>query len=179
MSEADFYDSIWKVVYKERKTTRRIHWERIDDLARVVSRHVVGSVLDLGCGFGHLSKFVVGPYLGVDLSPYVIKVAGKEHPQGKFTVGDIRSYHSDTMYDTVVMMQVLEHLKDRQQATELARALARKRIVVSVPRGRSRSEDHVWQDIEKQDVLDLLGPGSTCRQYRRKWIGIWERKGAA
>ena len=176
MSEADFYDAIWKVIYAGRKTTKKIHWERIKNLAHVVSRYVVGSVLDLGCGFGHLSKFVAGPYLGVDLSPLAIQIARKEHPQADFMVGDIRNYHSDLIYDTVVMMQVLEHMKDRGQAIELARTLARKRVVISVPRGRSRCEDHVWQDIKKQDVLDLLGPGSACDQYRRKWIGVWKRE---
>ena len=172
---AQFYDDIWRLVFKERKSSKRLNWERMRDLARVASKEVVGSVLDWGCGFGFLSEFVKGSYLGVDFSPFVIKAAKKLYPKAEFLVGDIRDFQSPDMFDTVVMLEVLEHLDDPHKAVESARQLARKRIVISVPRGKSRSGDHVWQDISQEDVLTLMGPGTECRQYRRKWLAVWER----
>jgi len=171
---ARFYDNLWEFVFKERKSSKRRAWERMKDLARAASKEVVGSVLDWGCGFGFLSEFVRGPYLGVDFSPFVIKTAKGLHPEAEFLVGDIRDFQSPDMFDTVVMLEVLEHLDDPHGAVESARKLARKRIVISVPRGKSRSGDHVWKDIDREDVLELLGEGATCQQYRRKWLGVWE-----
>ena len=137
---------------------------------------MVGSILDLGCGLGFLARFAKERYLGIDFSPYSIRAARKMgwNPKAKFMRGDIRNLPDVGQFDTVAMLEVLEHLEDRQEAVEAAKRLAKQRVVISVPRGHSRSGDHVWNDIAREDVLVLLGTGTTCHQYRRKWIAVWE-----
>lgn len=170
------YDKAHKTLFDKRETSYKQGWDRSLDLAREVSRYVVGaSVLDLGCGMGFFAKYVKGAYLGVDFSPYSVEKAKAMNwsPTANFMVNDLYALPGIGQFDTVVMLEVLEHLVDRPTAVRVAKGLTKKRLVVSVPRGRSRSEDHIWNDITKEDVLKLLGPSSTCYQYRRKWIGVW------
>jgi SAM-dependent methyltransferase len=51
-----------------------------------------GKVLDLGCGYGRDSEFFTKngyDYIGIDISPEMIRLARRDHPQAKFDIGDI------------------------------------------------------------------------------------------
>jgi SAM-dependent methyltransferase len=179
---AGYYDRDWKRLFRARKAAGTSKSDREMELARAVASHVVGSVLDLGCGDGTLSKFVRrGSYLGVDFSPFVIGEA-KRLNRGRgarFLVGDILDLPELDPFDTVVMMEVLEHLDNPAQVVELVRPLARKRIVVSVPvrsYSGSDSEAHVWPTWSEGDVKQILGTGATCQTFRRWRIGMWEKE---
>lgn len=174
---ARFYDDIFRLVFRERKTSKRLSWERSQDLAHAASKHAVGSVLDLGCGFGFLSRFVTGWYLGVDFSSYAVRKAQTLNPnnlEAGFMVADIRCLPLSDQFDTVAMLEVLEHLDNPAGAIATAKRLAKQRIVASVPRGKSRSGAHVWPFWDKANVENLMGPGTECDQYRRWWLAVWE-----
>lgn len=53
------------------------------------------SILDVGCGFGGLYKFLVSSeiknfsYLGIDILPEMIQIANQNSPTGKFALKDI------------------------------------------------------------------------------------------
>ena len=71
-------------------------WERHEKRHRAILDRVIGpseSVLDLGCGYGRLIDLMPprwqGPYLGVDLSPDLIKVASEKYPDRAFCVANI------------------------------------------------------------------------------------------
>ena len=52
-----------------------------------------GLVADLGCGPGHVAKYLHDrgvEMLGIDLSPEMIRCAGRLHPGPEFRVGDMR-----------------------------------------------------------------------------------------
>jgi SAM-dependent methyltransferase len=52
-----------------------------------------GPIGDLGCGPGHVARYVAdlgGDVLGIDLSPEMVRIAGALHPHLSFIVGDIR-----------------------------------------------------------------------------------------
>jgi 2-polyprenyl-3-methyl-5-hydroxy-6-metoxy-1,4-benzoquinol methylase len=180
--EADCYDSDWRTDFRERSHANKLGWERRSELARMASKHIVGSVLDIGCGFGILSRFVKGSYLGVDFSAGAIEKAKwlsshrddewHTNPKARFLVGDIRDLPGLGQFDTVTMLEVLEHLDDPAQAIETAHRLATQRIVVSVPRHGVKAQSHVWPIWEPDNVTSLLGEGSTCRRYRRWLIGV-------
>jgi len=177
---AEYYDREWRRLFRTRKKSGASKSDRAVELARAVAAHAVGSVLDLGCGDGTLSQFVRGSYLGVDFSPFIVKEAKRRNKGRRFLVGDILNLPELGLFDTVVMMEVLEHLDDPAQAVESVRPLARKRIVVSVPvRSYSGSdcEAHVWPSWGEEDVKRVLGEGTICQTFRRWRIGVWEREG--
>lgn len=66
--------------------------DALDLFARVVERPGGGRVADVGCGTGRLTGHLVGPGLdlvGVDLSPGMVAVARREHPEVPFAVGSV------------------------------------------------------------------------------------------
>lgn len=66
--------------------------EVLDDFALRISHD--GTVLDLGCGPGHLAAYLAAQgvsLVGVDLSPGMAAAAQLRHPHLSFHVGDMRS----------------------------------------------------------------------------------------
>ncbi|GAI42487.1 unnamed protein product, partial [marine sediment metagenome] len=62
-TQADKLVSLWGVPSKERKGRHQVLMKRVSELI------VGGTVLDVGCGLGHLFRFLkkdVKSYLGVD-----------------------------------------------------------------------------------------------------------------
>jgi SAM-dependent methyltransferase len=84
------------------------------------------SVLELGCGFGRITKLLltsynnITEYLAVDLSPHQIENAKnllssmKKLPDNEvkldFMVSDIQSLRLDKQYDLVILSEVLLHI---------------------------------------------------------------------
>jgi SAM-dependent methyltransferase len=65
------------------------------------------SVLDVGCGVGHLVESLVaagfaGDYQGIDLLPEMIKAAHKRHPDRVFKVADIVKDNRELQADYVL-----------------------------------------------------------------------------
>lgn len=74
-----------------------------------------GSVLDLGCGSGHLSDFYKGEYTGVDISSVAVGLAKEfRRKDAKFLLADVcdPSWSVLTPFDTIVIAEVLEHVQD-------------------------------------------------------------------
>lgn len=74
-----------------------------------------GSVLDIGCGLGHVLSRLDSRYqtFGVDLNEWAIEKAKAVSPKTKFKVLEAEKIESlTTCYDLVLMRHVVEHLKD-------------------------------------------------------------------
>jgi SAM-dependent methyltransferase len=102
----------------------------IDYLKRNFSLSSSLTVLELGCGFGRITKLLllnfpnIKEYLAVDLSQHqienakeyvrpqeiIIKKEGKANPDIKFLVSDIQSLQVDKKYDLVIASEVLMHV---------------------------------------------------------------------
>ena len=101
----------------------------IDYLKRNVSLSSSSTVLEVGCGFGRITKLLllnfpdIKEYLAVDLSPHqienakeyvrpqeIIKKEGKANLDIKFIVSDIQSLQVDKKYDLVIASVVLLHV---------------------------------------------------------------------
>jgi SAM-dependent methyltransferase len=175
---SEFYDTVYQR-YEGNPELIKEGLSRFRALAEEVSRHVIGSVLDLGCGFGFLAEFVEGAYVGVDFSPVAVQVARENsmNPQAKFMLADIRYFESSTIYDTVVALETLEHLDDPVQAVELAKRLATQRIIISVPRDMPGTA-HVWPTWRARNVVRVLGAGARVYRYKRWRIGILDIENA-
>jgi trans-aconitate methyltransferase len=81
------------------------------------------SVLELGCGFGRITKLLltryseIQEYLAVDLSPHQIENAKTYldsisflHKGLEFQVSNIQSFKSEKKYDLVILSEVLMHI---------------------------------------------------------------------
>jgi ADP-heptose:LPS heptosyltransferase/ubiquinone/menaquinone biosynthesis C-methylase UbiE/glycosyltransferase involved in cell wall biosynthesis/predicted O-methyltransferase YrrM len=111
--------------------------ERIKLYKQVASMCRGPSVLDLGCGDGALLSYLPDDLQkhGIDFSRVAIDRARERHI-GHFEVGDIQNlnYDSDT-FDTVIMMEVLEHIDDTDGAiSEAVRVMKNgARLIITVP----------------------------------------------
>ncbi len=98
------------------------------------------SVLDVGCGFGHLARyFTYCDYTGIDLDPTRIHWARENLGEGsrrRFIVGDVcRMDLPAKSFDKAIGYGILHHLSDRDASrclAELARVVKGK-IVFSDP----------------------------------------------
>jgi 2-polyprenyl-3-methyl-5-hydroxy-6-metoxy-1,4-benzoquinol methylase len=100
----------------------------------------VRSVLEVGCGEGHVTAklaawFPGARVLGTDFSSEIIAVARREHPGLEFrahSVYDIAALAGE--WDLVVACEVFEHLDDPARALRAVTTVARRAVLVTVPR---------------------------------------------
>ena len=93
-------------------------WVLIVDRIR---RYGSVKLLDIGCGPGQFAALVADAgfsgYTGVDFSEVAIEKAKARLPQFRFLKGDVRRLETyrDIDYDTVICMEVLEHISEDLQ----------------------------------------------------------------
>ncbi|MGD0254596.1 MAG: class I SAM-dependent methyltransferase [Acidimicrobiales bacterium] len=72
-------------------------------------------IADLGCGPGHVAAWLADhdvPVIGIDLSPGMIMIGRREHPQVEFREGDFISLPaSDAEFSSVVALYSIIHLE--------------------------------------------------------------------
>jgi len=61
-----------------------------EDFKKIISKHIKGKVLDIGCGYGRISPWIKD-YTGIDISPDLIEIAKREYPEKEFWVGDAKN----------------------------------------------------------------------------------------
>jgi ubiquinone/menaquinone biosynthesis C-methylase UbiE len=140
------------------------------------------SVLEVGCGEGHLARFLASgwdapPIVAFDISLPVIAGAVRIGGSPRFLVGSSYALpFPDRSFDLVVMCEVMEHLAEPGAAlAEIAR-VARQGCLVSVPR------EPLWR------VLNLLRgaywrtwgntPGHLQWWSKRSFLRLVRRHGA-
>lgn len=106
-------------------------YSRYQEAHRCITRHVLGKVLDIGCGDMAFRKFVMAyaeEYDGLDIE--------RRTPGVKY-LGDVDDMHmiATESYDAVLCLEVLEHVPDPSRgASEIYRVLRRGgKLIVSVP----------------------------------------------
>lgn len=118
---------------------------------------LIGNVLDLGCGLGHMKEYCHEGYFGIDFSPYAVAYA-TEHFGPYFLCADILSLDWSTLtsYDTILMAEFLEHLENPQFVVDKARQLSPKRIIATVP-VNIHCEGHIKPEWTTEDLYNLFG----------------------
>jgi SAM-dependent methyltransferase len=113
-----------------------------------------GAYADIGCGPGHVSRFLAGlgvSVTGIDLSPAMIARARADVPDATFEIGDMTTLeHADGSFAAIVAFYSLIHLDDDLIGTacrEFARVLR--------PDGRALIAFHEGE--ETQHVSDWWG----------------------
>jgi ubiquinone/menaquinone biosynthesis C-methylase UbiE len=105
--------------------------------AALLDKFVVGKkVLDIGCGTGTYVDYLTKKGLeetGIDFVPEFITYA-KKNRKGKFLVANAYKLpFKDKSFDTVIMFDVLEHLKYEYVAVKELIRICRNRLVLTVP----------------------------------------------
>lgn len=93
----------------------RSHWGLIEKASSLVEGK---SVLDIGCGFGHLFSLLRDKeYLGVDTSEQMLKRARDFFPEDKdkFQIGDAYDLSSLPEFNTVVAIGLIIHIPDPEK----------------------------------------------------------------
>lgn len=130
--------------YKKRGAEAGYQPERFLKIAELCK----GRVLDLGCGTGHLADYYNGDYVGIDISDEAIKIAKElRRPDAFFQVADITKTKLEVKekVDTIVLGEVLEHIKDDYLIFETIKEILAPDgvIIVSLPNGnRVPDESH-------------------------------------
>ncbi|MFC1625143.1 class I SAM-dependent methyltransferase [Patescibacteria group bacterium] len=91
-----------------------------DQISKKLNKNQQFSILDLGCGYGRLSKSILEKYpkshvFGVDISKNYIELYNKKlNPRGKAKVGDIRNIpFKDESMDFVFVVTSLMYIVDK------------------------------------------------------------------
>lgn len=102
--------------------------------------HLSGDILEIGCGIGNFTNALTkyGSVWAVDIEKEYIEQT-KKNTKGKANVGfgDIEKgkYFFDKKFDTVICLNVLEHIKDDKRALKNLYSLLKKggKLVLLVP----------------------------------------------
>ncbi len=96
-----------------------------------------GSVLEIGCGDGHLSRVLSGrnvAVIGLDLARRRLVEARRVAPSVPFVRGSVLSLpFRDRSFDTVSAVEVVEHLEDPLSALREMRRVARRHVIFTTP----------------------------------------------
>jgi SAM-dependent methyltransferase len=86
-------------------------------------------ILDVGCGTGTKSKYLIGRGLkvvGIDFSEKMINIAKREVPLGTFFVLDLNEINKlKYLFDGIFMQAVLLHIPKQKVAKKLKKAVAK------------------------------------------------------
>jgi ubiquinone/menaquinone biosynthesis C-methylase UbiE len=142
----------------------------------IASQLVIGkSVLDLGCGYGYgtaeIATYKTARVVGVDVSQEAIQHAHKQYANSGAEYVAATCDHlsfKDRTFDSVVMFEALEHVRDAEAClSEVRRVLTRKGVcVISSPnkaitdvmyaRYNSRNPYHT-KELYRNELMSLLG----------------------
>jgi SAM-dependent methyltransferase len=93
------------------------------------------SILDLGCATGsYCIEFAKAGHacVGADINPDYVKAACQSGVEAYLVTGG-RLPFEDKSFDTVVMIEVLEHVKDIPALFAEVKRIARKNVIITVP----------------------------------------------
>lgn len=108
-------------------------------LFELINQEAFHSVLEVGCGEGHLISFLSHKisnikFFGVDISDKMVKISSKINPSARIVKADAGSLpFPDNSFDAVLLCEVLEHLNNPKMGILEARRVAKKNLIFSVP----------------------------------------------
>lgn len=187
--------------YWDRKRTAMAwycQWDDYRTALRLIKKHQLKTVLDVGCGVGHKLMSMLAPHAtvtGVDQAT-AVAVARKSHPQGRFVAMNLEKPTpiEGGPFDVILNAGVIEHLLDPDQMLNWVREQchANSWFIIStaerdVLRGqnnlRSPHEDHVreWNKVEFAAYLESRGFRVIAHQcvapFRLGWSQImWKER---
>ena len=113
-------------------------------------------VLDIGCGTGYIAEFLnpLVDYTGMDFS-----AEGLKHVKGKKILRDVRNATLPVnTYDTILLMEIVEHLDKPWLIINKAGICARHQVIITVPNNRMGPESNVFHVAKytKESIVNLI-----------------------
>jgi SAM-dependent methyltransferase len=139
-------------------------------LRRLLRHGAVHDLLEIGCGPGYFMQEArrsgVEDVVGVDLNPWAIEEVRKQQLTGE--VGSIEAVPSERRFDAIVMLDVLEHIRDPAAFLAQLRAHLRPggRLLIMTPNIRSllaRFSGQRWVSFKIPEHLYYYSPRSIRR----------------
>jgi 2-polyprenyl-3-methyl-5-hydroxy-6-metoxy-1,4-benzoquinol methylase len=143
--------------------------EFYEELASICAPLAARSVIDIGCGTGHLlgltvDRMTVAPerVVGVDHSDAGIRRARELLPSATWIVADLYEMSLEERFELVICTEVLEHLHEPARAVDRLRGLCAPggRVAITVPDGaQDKWEGHVnfWDESALRAFLAPSG----------------------
>jgi len=97
--------------------------DRLTKMATIFKDYLSGNVLDVGCDARYLANLVLGPYTGVDIAGNPDAYVDLECPLP----------YPDNGFDTVVCMDVLEHVDHLHAAFDELCRVSRRYLIIGLP----------------------------------------------
>lgn len=125
------------------------------------------SVLDVGCGFGEMAKFLHKryenvKYTGIDIVPEFVEQAKKGHPYYEFKVADYFNNPMDAKFDVVMASGTLnsqlgsQNMEFRKHAIKTMFAHAKKACVFNMLGAHPQPETPETSNVWYADSLEIL-----------------------
>jgi 2-polyprenyl-3-methyl-5-hydroxy-6-metoxy-1,4-benzoquinol methylase len=142
----------------------------------LIKEYLVGkSILELGCGTGEILAGMPQNYskLGVDIAQAGVDEAKRRFPDLDFRVMDIEKEVIKAQFDTVIALDVFEHLSDPERMLKQTAKLTNKKgkLIMSVPNNYGISGLVTVPLMNKLDTTHV----STYR--REKWEVLLKNTG--
>ncbi len=120
------------------------------------------TVLDLGCGTGHLSHFLshMGNWVtGVDYCVERLNIALAGESRAGFVCSKIQDYLDEcpVIADFSLFLDVLEHLEDPVAVIKMAQEVTMERVAAAVPLDHP-ADTHIHVFAGRDDVIRKLNP---------------------
>lgn len=127
---------IYEVVFRD---TKNFYNEVPSDIVsrpiiRFIKKYSGKKVLDFGCAVGNYSLYLSKngyDVSGVDINEQYVELAKKRGVNAYHSTG--KAPFDDKSFDTVIILEVLEHLEDHANILDEAKRLARKNILITTP----------------------------------------------
>jgi len=128
-------------------------------LAANFGKYLQGSVLDVGCSDNHLKNILKGQrILGVDINKNADVVLNLEKQKLPFKKGE---------FDTVICLEVLEHLNNFYEVFEDLLKIAKKYVIISLP---NNYDIYTISSIFRGKPMKQYGLPPTPPEDRHKWL---------
>ncbi|GAH41342.1 unnamed protein product, partial [marine sediment metagenome] len=128
-------------------------------------------VLDVGCGDGSLTKVLAEHFenvFGVDCSREKIRLAKETVPRGEFHESLFEEFETRDRFDSIIMINFLEHVEDPILCFEKARNLLKPegRVIVFVPNALSLN----------RRIGKLMGLIESCYELTSKDLSVGHKR---
>jgi SAM-dependent methyltransferase len=153
-------------------------------LRRLLRHGAVRDLLEIGCGPGYFLQEArrsgVEDVVGVDLNPWAIEEVRKQQLAGE--VGSIEVIPSERRFDAIVMLDVLEHVRDPAAFLAQLRTHLRPggRLLIMTPNIRSllaRFSGQRWVSFKIPEHLYYYSPRSIRRLLESSGFDVLAIKG--
>jgi ubiquinone/menaquinone biosynthesis C-methylase UbiE len=140
---------------------------------RILESLVGKSVLEVGCGRGYLAAKLADLKLTTACDIYIPSDLARRYPDVRFEEANIEKLpYKDNEFDTVVTTHTLEHVKYLPAAITELRRVAKKRLIIVVPRQRPYTYNfslHLNFFSHRWSFPALLG----YRPHHLEYLGDW------